>query len=71
MNPIVVTILVKEKQADFIREAQRRQLANGRQRKRSSSLHRFAVRLQALLRPNHSQNGYQQPDTVKLPAGCN
>lgn len=70
MNPIVVTILVKEKQADFIREAQRLQMANGRQRKRSSSLQRFAVRLKALLRTNRSQN-YQQPSTVRMPAGCN
>lgn len=70
MNPIVVTILVKEKQADMIREAKHRQWANGVQRKRKSPLHRYAAQLQALVRTNRSEKPYQQADIAKATAGC-
>lgn len=70
MNPIVVTILVKEKQADMIREAKHRQLAYGARRKRKSPLRRYAAQLQALVRPNRSETPFQQPDTAKVAAGC-
>jgi hypothetical protein len=70
MNPIIVTILVKEKQADMIREAKRRQLAYGAQRKRKSPLRRYAAQLQALVQPNRSEKSYLQPDTAKVAAGC-
>jgi hypothetical protein len=70
MNPIVVTILVKEKQADMIRDAKRHQLAYAAQRKRRSPLRRYAAQLQALVRPNRSEKPYQQPDLAKATAGC-
>jgi hypothetical protein len=70
MNPIVVTILVKERQADMIREAKRRQLAYAVQRKRKSPLRRYAAQLQALVRPNRSEKSYQQADIAKATAGC-